>query len=144
MVSFHILGIIAVVSSFMVITRRNPMHAALWLLVMFLSLAGVYVLLNAEFVAAIQVIIYAGGVLVLYVFVIMFVDLSKEATLRKAFHKPGQVIAAGIFTALVMAVVIKETMGGIEPFVIGDGAPAAAADTTRAFAEELLDRKSVV
>jgi NADH-quinone oxidoreductase subunit J len=139
MLAFQILALIALVSAFMVVTRRNPMHSALWLLVTFFALAGIYLVLNAEFIAAIQIIIYAGGILVLYIFVIMFVDLSKEATLRKAFHKPGQVAAAAIFAAMVMGVVIYVTIssGGIEPFAISEPA-AAAPDTTRAFAKELF------
>jgi len=140
MLAFQILAIIAVVSAFMVVTRRNPMHSALWLLVTFFALAGIYLLLNAEFVAAIQIIIYAGGILILYVFVIMFVDLSKEATLRKAFHHPVQVTVAAIFAVMVMVVVISVTMGGIEPFDIGATTSAVTGDTTRAFARELFSK----
>ena len=136
MLAYQILALIALVSAFMVVTRRNPMHSALWLLVTFFALAGIYVLLNAEFIAAIQIIIYAGDILVLYIFVIMFVDLSKEATLRKAFHKPGQVVAAVFFSAMVLGVVVMVTLGGIEPFAIGEA--ATASDTTRALAKELF------
>lgn len=138
MVAFYILAAIVVLSSLMVVTRRNPMHSALWLLVTFFGLAGIYLLLNAEFVAAIQIIIYAGGILVLYIFVIMFVDLSKEATIRKAFHKPGQVFAATLFAAMVMVVVISVSREGIQRFDVGEAQATAAADTTRAFARELF------
>jgi NADH-quinone oxidoreductase subunit J len=138
MLSFHILAIIVMVSSFMVVTRRNPMHSALWLLVTFFALAGIYLLLNAEFVAAVQIIIYAGGILVLYIFVIMFVDLSKEVTLRKAFHRPNQVVPAGILAAMVMAIIIAVSMGGIQRFQIGEAKTAVTADSTRAFARELF------
>ncbi|RJP18357.1 MAG: NADH-quinone oxidoreductase subunit J [Candidatus Abyssobacteria bacterium SURF_5] len=137
MLSFQILAIITVVSAFMVVTRRNPMHSALWLLVTFFALAGLYLLMNAEFVAAIQIIIYAGGILVLYIFVIMFVDLSKDSTLRKAFHKPGQVVFAAVFSALIMVVVVAVSLTGIEPFAIGEPA-AAATDSTKAFAKDLF------
>jgi NADH-quinone oxidoreductase subunit J len=137
--SFYILGAVALVSSLMVVTRRNPMHSALWLLVTFLSLAGIYLLLNAEFVAAVQVIIYAGGVLVLYIFVIMLVDLSKEAALRAAFSKPRQLLFAIVFAGLLLAVVMWVSMRGIVPFTIEETASVAgAADTTRTFARELF------
>ncbi len=139
LLSFYILAVVAVVSALMVVTRPNPMHSALWLLVTFFSIAGIYLLLNAEFVAAIQLIIYAGGVLVLYVFVIMLVDLSEEARLRAVFHKPRQVAFAVVFAGLVMAVVLWLGMGGIQEFAIEEAAVAeSTADTTRTFAKELF------
>lgn len=139
MLSFYILAVVAVVSALMVVTRPNPMHSALWLLVTFFSLAGVYLLLNAEFVAAIQIIIYAGGVLVLYIFVIMLVDLSKEAALRAVFHKPTQVIFAIVFAGLLLMVVLWLGKGGIEPFSVEEGVVmGAATDSTRSLAKELF------
>lgn len=137
--SFYILGTVVAVSSLMVVTRRNPMHSALWLLVTFLSLAGIYLLLGAEFVAAVQVIIYAGGVLVLYIFVIMLVDLSKEAALRAAFNKPKQLLFAIVFAGMLLAAVMWVSMRGIVPFTIEETASVAgASDTTRTFARELF------
>ncbi len=139
LLSFYVLGVVAVASAIMVVTRRNPMHSALWLLVTFLSLAGVYLLLNAEFVAAVQVIIYAGGIVVLYIFVIMLVDLSKEAALRSAFHSPGQLMFALVFAFLLLVVVIWVGLRGIEPSAVSEAATAAyAPDATRAFAKHLF------
>jgi NADH-quinone oxidoreductase subunit J len=139
MVSFYILAAVIVFSALMVVTRRNPMHAALWLLVTFFALAGVYLLMNAEFVAAIQIIIYAGGVIVLYIFVIMLVDLSKEASLWAAFHKRVQLLSAIVFAVLIMAVVLWVSRGGIVPFSIGETpSVVSGSDTTRSFAKELF------
>jgi len=139
MVSFYILAAVALISALMVVTRPNPMHSALWLLVTFFSLAGVYLLLNAEFVAAIQIIIYAGGVLVLYIFVIMLVDLSKEAALRAVFHKSAQVMFAIVFAGLLLMVVLWFGQGGIEQFSAEEGvAMGAAVDSTRALSKELF------
>ncbi|UCD59094.1 MAG: NADH-quinone oxidoreductase subunit J [Candidatus Hydrogenedentota bacterium] len=138
MFSFYLLGAVVLISAFMVVTRRNPMHSALWLLVTFFSLAGIYLLLSAEFVAAVQIIIYAGGVLVLYIFVIMLVDLSKEAALRAAFHKPRQVVFAAVFAFMVMAVVLWVGVSGIVPFSVEEPAAVSTTDTTRAFAAELF------
>ena len=116
------------------------MHAALWLLVTFFALAGIYLLMSAEFVAAIQIIIYAGGVLVLYIFVIMLVDLSKEASLRAAFHKRKQILSAVVFAVLVMVVILSVSIrDSIVPFSIGEATAAVSgSDTTRAFAKELF------
>jgi NADH-quinone oxidoreductase subunit J len=138
MPSFYILGTVALASAVMVVTRRNPMHSALWLLVTLFSLAGIYLLLSAEFVAAVQLIIYAGGVLVLYVCVIMLVDLSKEAAVRAAFHKPRQIFFAVLFAALLMVIILQVSGPGITPFSIEDVEPVVRADTTRDFASELF------
>jgi len=62
--------------SLMVITRRNPVHAVLWMLVLFVHIAILYLFLNADFLAAIQIIIYAGAILVLFLFVIMLLDVK--------------------------------------------------------------------
>ena len=142
-VSFYILAVVVVISAVMVISRRNPMHSALWLFVTLLGLAGVYLLLGAEFVAAIQVIVYAGGVLVLYIFVIMLMDLSKEAALRSVFHKPAQVISAIAMTVLVMAVILVERHGDstityLETGRSADETSVFAVDTTRELAKDLF------
>lgn len=137
--SFYILAVLVVISAIMVVTRPNPMHSALWLLVTFFCIAGIYLLLNAEFVAAIQLIIYAGGVLVLYVFVIMLVDLSKEAALRAVFHRPMQVGFALVFALLLFAVVWQVGRIGIEEFTMEQAAATeAATDSTRTLAKELF------
>lgn len=69
-----------VVLSLLIITRRNPVHSVLWMLVMFFHIAGLYLLLNAEFLAAVQLILYAGAVLVLFLFVVMMLNLKEELT----------------------------------------------------------------
>lgn len=70
---FDILGFIAVVSALGVILARNPVHSAVSLLVTFVNLAGIYIILRAEFLAAVQIIVYTGAILVLVLFVIMLV-----------------------------------------------------------------------
>jgi NADH-quinone oxidoreductase subunit J len=143
--SFYILAVASVVSALMVVKSRNPMHSALWLLVTFCSIAGIYLLLNAEFVAAIQIIIYAGGVLVLYIFVIMLVDLSKKESLQQITHKPRQVFFAILFTAALVVIVLWTGRAGItgreviEEAMLGDvTAVEGTVDSTRMFAKELF------
>jgi NADH-quinone oxidoreductase subunit J len=75
---FYLLAATAIVSSIAVITRRNPVHAALSLIVTLLSLAGLYLMLYAPFVAGVQIVLYAGGIMVLFLFVIMLVNLEKN------------------------------------------------------------------
>jgi len=63
---FYILAFVAIISSIFMITRENPVHSALWMLLTFISVAGIFIQLDAEFIAAIQVLVYAGAILVLY------------------------------------------------------------------------------
>jgi NADH-quinone oxidoreductase subunit J len=87
------LATVAIVSAFMMITRRNAIHSALWLVVTFFQLAGLYVMLGAEFLAALQVLVYTGAILVLFLFVIMLLNLRERAPQLGGIHL-GQVITA--------------------------------------------------
>jgi NADH-quinone oxidoreductase subunit J len=73
-IAFYIIAFIAIISAIFMITRKNPVHSVLWMLLTFFSVAGIFIQLNAEFVAAIQVIVYAGAILVLYLFVVMLLN----------------------------------------------------------------------
>src|SRR3974377_88198 len=75
---FYFLALMAIVSAVAVITRRNPVHAALSLIVTLLSRAGFYLMLYAPFVAAVQIVLYAGGIVVLFLFVIMLINLEQN------------------------------------------------------------------
>src|SRR5450631_3542836 len=73
---FYFLSIMAVASAIAVITHKNAVHAALSLIVTLVSLAGLYLMLYAPFVAGVQIVLYAGGIMVLFLFVIMLVNLE--------------------------------------------------------------------
>ena len=75
---FAILAAAAVVTALLVILQRNPVASAIFLILTFFCLAGIYLLLNAPFLAAIQVLVYAGAIMVLFLFVIMLLNLEKE------------------------------------------------------------------
>ncbi len=75
---FYFLAVMTIASAIAVITRRNPVHAALSLIVTLLSLAGFYLMLYAPFVAGVQIVLYAGGIMVLFLFVIMLINLEQN------------------------------------------------------------------
>ena len=75
---FYFLSAVAIVSALLTITRRNPVHSALALIFTLLSVAGLYLMLYAPFVAGVQIILYAGGIMVLFLFVIMLVSIEKS------------------------------------------------------------------
>jgi NADH-quinone oxidoreductase subunit J len=95
---FYFLSAVAVVSALLVITRRNAVHSALALITTLLALAGLYLMLYAPFVAGVQIVVYAGGIMVLFLFVIMLVNLER-AIREEQFSKQW---LAGILDALCL------------------------------------------
>jgi len=80
---FYGLAALALISGFLVITRRNVVHSALALIMTLLSVAGLYLMLYAPFVAGVQIIVYAGGIMVLFLFVIMLVNIERSYNDRR-------------------------------------------------------------
>ncbi len=80
---FYVFGTIAIVSSILLITRHNVVHSAMFLAATLLSVAGIFLTLHAEFLAGVQVIVYVGGILVLFVFVIMLIAVERTAFERQ-------------------------------------------------------------
>src|SRR5262249_13069494 len=81
MTEFLLFGAIAILASLLVIAQRNPIHSVLFLIVSFGALSGLYVLLDAPFVAVTQIIVYAGAIMVLFLFVVMLLNAPQEETL---------------------------------------------------------------
>ena len=87
--AFYYMAAASIVSALLAVTRKNPVHSMLWVLALFLHVAGIFVLLSAEFLAAVQVIVYAGAILIFYLFVLMLLDLpGEEARPRFGNHWP--------------------------------------------------------
>jgi len=84
----------SVASAMLAVTRKNAVHSMLWVLALFLHVAGVFLLLGAEFLAAVQVIVYAGAILVFYLFVLMLLDVPGEEA-RPRFGRHWPLAAAG-------------------------------------------------
>jgi NADH-quinone oxidoreductase subunit J len=100
-VVFYYMAGASVASALLAVTRKNPVHSMLWLLALFLHVAGIFLWLGAEFLAAVQVIVYAGAILVFYLFVVMLLDLpGEEARPRFSAHWPLAAVAAFSFGAL--------------------------------------------
>jgi NADH-quinone oxidoreductase subunit J len=100
-IAFSYLAAASITSAILAVTRRNPVHSMLWVLALFLHVGGVFLLAGAEFLAAVQVIVYAGAILVFYLFVLMLLDLPSEvASPRFAAHWPLCAGAGVAFVAL--------------------------------------------
>jgi NADH-quinone oxidoreductase subunit J len=98
-VVFYIFAAAAVVSATLCILQRSPIAAALWLVSTMFSLAAIYVLLNAQFIAAIQVLVYAGAVMVLFLFVIMLLNLGHA---QSDIRGPSTVAATLVIVGLLV------------------------------------------
>ena len=83
-VLFYIASLIAVLATLLVITRKHPVHALLYLVVSFLAISVVFYLLGAPFIAALEIIVYAGAIVVLFIFVVMMLNLGVETRMRES------------------------------------------------------------
>jgi NADH-quinone oxidoreductase subunit J len=118
LVVFYIFAIVAVVSALLVITRQNAVHSAMFLAATLVAVAGVFLSLRAEFLAGVQVIVYVGGVLVLFVFVIMLVPTDR-VLIERRYNRQSRivlVVAALLFGELVYALY----QGGGFPVATGE------------------------
>jgi NADH-quinone oxidoreductase subunit J len=102
---FAYYAVMIVLLSLLVVTRRNPVHSVMWMLLLFFHIAGLYLFLNAEFIAAIQVIVYAGAILVLFLFVVLLLNLKEEIAGRRfAGSWPAGLFVSGLlFIAVTLA-----------------------------------------
>lgn len=99
--AFYYMAAASVASAVLAVTRRNPVHSMLWVLALFMHVAGIFLLLGAEFLAGVQVIVYAGAILIFYLFVLMLLDLPGEvARPRFGRHWPLAAAAGLCFAAL--------------------------------------------
>src|SRR5215212_228425 len=103
-VVFYIFAVIAVLSATLCILQRSPMASALWLVSTMFSLAAIYVLLDAQFIAAIQVLVYAGAIMVLFLFVIMLLNLGhSESDIRGPSTVAATMVIVGLLAVELFA-----------------------------------------
>ena len=123
-----IMSLITVVCALYVVFQKNPIYSAIFLIQTMVSLAVVYVLLHAEFIAAVQVMVYAGAIMVLFIFVIMLLNLNKEdveGDRDKLFlQKPSALIMGLILISMIGIIMVKSvfhgTKGEYPPEVISE------------------------
>jgi len=112
---FTYFAVVLTALSVVIITRKNPVHSVVWMLVMFFHIAGLYLFLNAEFLAAVQVILYAGAILVLFLFVIMMLNIKEEVTAKRFIG----LWPAGAVLGLLFAVVLLFSLPAFKQGPVG-------------------------
>ena len=118
---FYILAVVLVVFSVLTVTARNPVRSALYLISALLAMAGLFFLLKAEFVGAVQILVYVGGIMVLFLFVIMLVSVREVEGERRASQQWKTAVALVVVLFFEMIVVV---MRGSDVFQMGNPDPS--------------------
>jgi NADH-quinone oxidoreductase subunit J len=143
LIAFYVFAAIAIVASLLVIGQRNPMYSVVLLIVSFGALAGLYVLLDAPFTAVTQIVIYAGAIMVLFLFVVMLLNVPREEAIATRIGARGRAAGAVLSVAFALEIVWALTRLSVTP-VSTEGAESissvsrigTALFTTHAFAFE--------
>ncbi len=118
---FWFLSALAIFSAIMVITRKNPVFSVLYLIVTFFAISGHYILMNAQFLAIVNIIVYAGAIMVLFLFVLMLMNLNKEGEPRKnRYLLWSGVIAGGMLMIVIIAALQTSKPEIVDSFSKGD------------------------
>jgi len=119
---FFALSALAIISAIMVLISKNPIHSVLWLILVFFAISGHYILLNAQFLAIVNIIVYAGAIMVLFLFVMMLMNVKKDNEPQKQLWvKLIGVIAGGSFLTLLIALVKQNTSFQGRDVLLKDG-----------------------
>ncbi|STV14142.1 NADH-ubiquinone oxidoreductase subunit J [Klebsiella pneumoniae] len=110
--AFYICGLIAILATLRVVTHTNPVHALLYLIISLLAIAGVFFSLGAYFAGALEIIVYAGAIMVLFVFVVMMLNLGgTEIEQERKWLQPGIWIGPAILSAVLLVVIVYAILG---------------------------------
>lgn len=137
-VIFYLLASLAVAGGVLLVAFRNPVSSALSMVVSFVGLAGLFVGLNAFFVGVVQVLVYAGAIMVLFIFIIMLLDLKSEETVR---FRSSTLLAGLIIPVLLLFQVLGVIQAGKSPD--GGKLEEITAATMKESAESLVDRGKI-
>ena len=139
-VFFWVFSIAAIFAGLLTVMARNTIHSALFLISSLVSVAALFILLQAEFIAGVQILVYVGGVMVLFLFVIMLVNVgAEERGNEEIFNRPRQVGTSVIFCALLAGGLILAINKGYEGLQARDAKALAAGATQRTAAEQNLE-----
>ncbi|MCE2902824.1 MAG: NADH-quinone oxidoreductase subunit J [Gemmatimonas sp.] len=126
---FYLFSLLAIASALLFVTRKNPVPAALWLVNVMFALAGLYVMLDAPFVGAVQVLVYAGAIMVVFVFVVMLLNLGRDGVtdLRSLASRLGAGIV-GLALLATLLVTQRQRLPRLESAPVAENvvAPVAA------------------
>lgn len=129
-------GLLAVIAALGMLVSRSPVRSALWLILVMLCVAGLYMTLSAEFIAVVQVLVYAGAIMVLFLFVIMLLNLGALPNLERVDFKKGVGFVLG---TVILAQLVYITATASDPLVTASFDPVETGSALK-IAEELFTR----
>jgi NADH-quinone oxidoreductase subunit J len=103
---FYLFGLVAIAAALAFVTRKSPVAAALWLVVVLFCLSALYVMLDAQFIGAIQVLVYAGAIMVVFLFVVMLLNLGQPGDIADIRGKWGRLAAGLVGLAMVAQIAV--------------------------------------
>ncbi|MEO8771694.1 MAG: NADH-quinone oxidoreductase subunit J [Ferruginibacter sp.] len=120
-IAFILLSLMAIGSAIMMITSKSPVHSVLWLIIVFFAISGHYVLLNAQFLAIVNIIVYAGAIMVLFLFVVMLMNLNADTEPIKNYRMQLiGVISGGSLLLVLLSVLMKANGQQLVQMKVGD------------------------
>ncbi|HEY0209845.1 NADH-quinone oxidoreductase subunit J [Acerihabitans sp.] len=126
-VAFYLSGLVAILATLRVITHTHPVHALLYLIVSLLAIACVFFSLGAYFAGALEIIVYAGAIMVLFVFVVMMLNLgAADARRERDWLTPSAWVGPGVLSLLLLAVLIRAIYGVPDHGITGEVISAKA------------------
>jgi NADH-quinone oxidoreductase subunit J len=139
---FYIFALLTLTGAVLTITRRSAVHSALWLIVSLFGVAGLYLLQRAEFLFAVQIVLYIGGIMLLFLFVIMLVDLDRAARERQFSKARWLALACVVGVGAEIVYFLTKGPGAFQLSAPGAAAPVAGGNVERLadalFSEYLL------
>ncbi len=119
--AFILLSAMAVGSAIMMITSKSPVHSVLWLIVVFFAISGHYILLNAQFLAIVNIIVYAGAIMVLFLFVVMLMNLNADTEPVKNYRlQLIGVVSGGSLLLVLLSALMKADQQQMVQMKVGD------------------------
>lgn len=110
---FWLLSVMALFSALMVVTNKNPVYSVLWLILTFFAISGHFLMLNAQFLFIVNIIVYAGAIMVLFLFVIMLINLNKESEpQRNIWIKFAGAVSGGCLLLVMVAALRNSELKG--------------------------------
>ena len=121
LIVFILLSLMAVGSAVMMIISKNPVKSILWLIVVFFSISGHYILLNAQFLAVVNIIVYAGAIMVLFLFVVMLMNLNTENEPKKNYRLQFiGILSGGCLLLIILSAFVGKGAGQMVMMKTGD------------------------
>ncbi len=131
---FYLFGLLAIVAALLFVTRRSPVAAAMWLVVTMFNLAALYVMLDAQFIGAMQVLVYAGAIMVVFLFVIMLLNLGQPEEMADLRGTGWKILAGAVGVGLLAEVFALSRAKIVERLTVPTGLVARQVEQTGAIA----------